>query len=73
LRQDGSVTNYQTKFLTQLTRCENLVEKHHINIFTAGLRNPLKTDVELENHATLEEAMALACTYEHVCPFRKIP
>jgi hypothetical protein len=49
------------------------VEKHHINIFTAGLRNPLKTDVELENHATLEEAMALACTYEHVCPFRKIP
>jgi hypothetical protein len=47
-----------------LTRCEDLVEKHHISIFTAGLRNPLRTDVELEHPATLEDAMVLARIYE---------
>jgi hypothetical protein len=39
-------------------------EKHQIDIFTAGLHNPLKTDIELEQPATLEEAMALAHAYE---------
>jgi hypothetical protein len=64
LHRDGSVADYQTKFLSLLMRCEDLVEKHQINIFTAGLRNPLKTDIELENPATLEEAITLARTYE---------
>jgi hypothetical protein len=35
-----------------------------VDIFTASLRNPLKADVELEHPASLEDAMALACTYE---------
>jgi hypothetical protein len=65
LRRDGSVADYQTKFLSLLTNCEDLVEKHQINIFIAGLCNPLKTDVETEYPATLEEAMSLARTYEH--------
>jgi hypothetical protein len=56
--------DYQTKLLSLLARCEDLVEKRQINIFTAGLRNPPKTDVELKNLATLEDAMALARTYE---------
>jgi hypothetical protein len=30
----------------------------------AGLQNPLRTDVELENLGTLDDAMALACAYE---------
>jgi hypothetical protein len=47
-----------------LARCEDLIVKHQINIFTAGLRNPLCTDVKLENSTTLEDAMALAHTYE---------
>jgi hypothetical protein len=47
-----------------VTRCEGLIEKHQVDIFTAGLGNPLKTDVELEHPTTLEDAMALARTYE---------
>jgi hypothetical protein len=64
LRRDGSLANYQTKFLSLLACYEDLVEKHQINIFTAGLWNPLKTNVELENPVTLEDAMVLARTYE---------
>jgi hypothetical protein len=64
LRRDGSVADYQTKFLSLLAHYKDLTEKHQINIFTAGLRNPLKTDVKLENSVTLEDAMALARTYE---------
>jgi hypothetical protein len=41
-----------------------VAEKHQINVFTAGLCNPLKTDIELEHPAMLEEAMALARAYE---------
>jgi hypothetical protein len=50
--------------LALVTCCTDLVEKHQIDIFTNGLCNPLKTDVELEAPATLEDVMALARTYE---------
>jgi hypothetical protein len=64
LCRDGTMAKYQNKFLSLLARCDGLAEKHQINVFTAGLCNPLKTDVELEHPATLEEAMALARAYE---------
>jgi hypothetical protein len=66
LRRDSTVAEYQNKFLQLVNRCTNLSKKHQIDIFTAGLRNPLKTNVELEQPATLEEAMALA----HACEQR---
>jgi hypothetical protein len=50
--------------LALVTRCTDLIERHQIDIFTIGLSNPLKTDVDLEALATLEDAMALARTYE---------
>jgi hypothetical protein len=53
LRRYRTVAKYQGKFLTLLVQCEDLVEKHQINIFTAGLRNPLCIDMELENPAPL--------------------
>jgi hypothetical protein len=58
------VAEFQSKFMSLLARCEGLVEKHQINIFTVGSGNSLKTNVELEHPASLEEAMALARTYE---------
>jgi hypothetical protein len=58
------VADYQTRFLVLVNRCKGLSENHQIEIFTIGLRNPLKTDVELEQPTTLEEAMALAHAYE---------
>jgi hypothetical protein len=65
LRRETTIANYQTRFLALVNRCKGLTEPHQIDIFTAGLRDPLKTDVELEQPATLEEAMALARAYEH--------
>jgi hypothetical protein len=63
LRREGTVVEYQRKFLSLLARCDGLTEKHQINVFTAGLCNLLKTNIELEHPATLEEAMALARVY----------
>ena len=64
LRRMGTVAEYQSQFLTLLARCEEVTETQQIDIFTAGLRNPLRTDVELQKPATLEDAMGLARAYE---------
>jgi hypothetical protein len=37
LRRDGSVVDYQAKFMSLLAQCKYLAEKHQIIIFTAGL------------------------------------
>jgi hypothetical protein len=60
LRRETTVAEYQSQFLALLACCDDLVEKHQIHIFTAGLSNPLRTDVELEHPTTLDDAMALA-------------
>jgi hypothetical protein len=64
LQCTSTVVEYQHKFLSLLGRCEGLGENHQVDIFTVGLRNLLKTDVELEHPDTLEEAMALEHAYE---------
>jgi hypothetical protein len=73
LQRTGFVADYQCKFLylldhreflSLLGHCEGLAKNHQVDIFTASLHNPLKTDVELEHPETLEEAMALARAYE---------
>jgi hypothetical protein len=60
LRRETTITDCQTRFLALVNRYKGLTELHQINIFTTSLCDPLKTDVELEQSATLEEAMALA-------------
>jgi hypothetical protein len=64
LKRDTTVADYQSRFLALVNRCTGLTEKQQIDIFTIGLRNPLKTDVELEHLKMLEDAMALAHSYE---------
>jgi hypothetical protein len=64
LRCTGSVDDYQAQFLTLLARCGGVTEPQQIVIFTAGLWDPLRTDVELQKPLTLEEAVALARAYE---------
>jgi hypothetical protein len=64
LHREGTVAEYQSKSLSLLARCTDFAEKHQINIFMSSLRNPQRTDVELENPAMLEDAMALARIYE---------
>jgi hypothetical protein len=65
LRRETTVADYQSRFLALFNRYIGLTEKQQIDIFTAGLRNPLKTDVELEQPATLDDAMALTRAYEN--------
>jgi hypothetical protein len=65
LRRETTIADYQSRFLALVNRCTGLTEKQQIDIFTVGLRNPLKTDVELEQPATLDDAMALARAYEN--------
>jgi hypothetical protein len=60
----GSVANYMKAFLTHLSRCDTITEPHQVAIFTAGLGEPLQTDVELQRPASLEDAMGLARAYE---------
>jgi hypothetical protein len=65
LKRETTVADYQSRFLALVNRCTGLTKKQQIDIFTAGLRNPLKTDVELEQPATLDDAMVLARAYEN--------
>jgi hypothetical protein len=64
LRCTGSVNDYQAEFLTLLARCGGVLEPQQIAIFTAGLGDPLRIDVELQKPLTLEEVAALARSYE---------
>ena len=63
-RRTGSVDEYVDQFLKLLARCDDVSEKQQINLFTAGLLQPMSTDVEMHAPATLEDAMALARLYE---------
>jgi hypothetical protein len=63
LRLDGSLNDYIDKFYQCLTRCDELSEPQQITIFTAGLGEPLTTDVELDAPKTLQDAAALARAY----------
>ncbi|CAN6198913.1 unnamed protein product [Urochloa humidicola] len=60
----GSVEEYQEQFLRLLARCSDVTERQQIDIFTAGLLPPMSIDVEMQKPDTLEDAMALARSYE---------
>jgi hypothetical protein len=45
-------------------RCESLTEEQQVELFIAGLRNPIRTDVRLQYPTNLEAAMSLALAYE---------
>jgi hypothetical protein len=64
LRCTGSVDAYQSDFITLLARCGGVTEPQQIAIFTAGLGDPLRIDVDLQKPSTLEEATALARAFE---------
>ena len=64
LRRSGSVEEYQRRFLALLCRCTDLTMQHQIDLFTAGLGQPLSSDVELQRPNNLQMAMSLARAYE---------
>jgi hypothetical protein len=58
------VEEYQRQFSVLLCHCDDLSPSQQVNMFTAGLGEPLQTDVELQTPTTLQYAMSLARAYE---------
>jgi hypothetical protein len=64
LKRTGTVEEYSRQFLTLLCRCDDMSHRQQSNMYTAGLGEPLRTDVELQTPETLQRAMHLARVYE---------
>jgi hypothetical protein len=64
VQRTGSVAEYQDQFLKLLARCDGVTEQQQIAIYTTGLGDPLRIDVELQRPMTLEDAMGLSRAYE---------
>ncbi|CAL4917571.1 unnamed protein product [Urochloa decumbens] len=64
LHRTSSVEDYQRHFLALLCRCDQLGPRQQIDLFTAGLGQPLASDVEMQRPSNLQTAMSLARAYE---------
>ena len=64
LHRDGTVDDYTDKFLALACCNADLTESQLVQMYTAGLVNPLKTDVTLCHPASLDDAIMLARAYE---------
>lgn len=64
LQRSGSVTEYQGHFLRLLACCDGVTEQQQITIYTAGLGESLRIDVELQCPVTLEDTMSLSQAFE---------
>lgn len=77
LRRTGSVADYTRQFLQLVSRVKLIPDEAERNIFTNNLGEPLKTQVEMLCPTTLEAAMDMAVSFEHLasvtaaaCPTR---
>jgi hypothetical protein len=59
----GTVQEYQCQFSVLLCRCDDLSPSQQV-MFTAGLGEQLRTNVELQAPTNLQSAMSLARAYE---------
>ncbi|WVZ89345.1 hypothetical protein U9M48_035766 [Paspalum notatum var. saurae] len=64
LQRMASVDEYCEQFMTLACRDAELSKKQQVQLFIAGLCNPLQIDVSLRSPATLNEAITLARAYE---------
>lgn len=53
-----TVEVYQKQFLALLCRTKSLLPTQQVQLFTVGLLNPLRTDVELQNPLNLQTALS---------------
>jgi hypothetical protein len=60
LRQTGSVADYQSYFLALLNRADPLTERQERQMFTSGLIDDIRIDVELQDPRSLDHAITLA-------------
>jgi len=59
-----SVADYQEAFQARMAHAGYLAPAQQVQLFTGGLPDPLRTDVELQAPPDLQRAMALARAYE---------
>ena len=64
LRRDGSVEDYIDKFLALACRDTDLTKSQLVQMYTAGLVDPLKTDIALRQPSSLDDAIMIARAYE---------
>jgi hypothetical protein len=62
LRCIGTVEEYTDKFLALACRDADLTEPQLVQMYTASLVNPLKTDVALHHPRSLDDAIMFALT-----------
>jgi hypothetical protein len=63
LRRTGTVAEYQSRFLALLSRADLLSDRQEHQMFTSGLHDNIRVDVELQDSWDLEHALALARAY----------
>lgn len=66
LRRSGTGADYTKRFLEHLSQIPPIPDSEEWDIFTNNLGGPMKTQVEIMKPATLEVAMDLAVSFEHL-------
>lgn len=69
----GMVEDYINNFLALVYRDATLSENQHVQLFMAGLVNPLKIDVALCRFRSLDYAIMVAWAYEQCVHTYPIP
>jgi hypothetical protein len=64
--RSGTVADYTKRFLENLSRVQPIADAEERDIFTNNLGEPMKTQVEMLKPTTLEAAMDLAISFEHL-------
>ena len=64
LRQRGSMLEYQGKFERQLAMVGVLQQDRKVSCFLTGLKDSIRTDVQVHRPTTLAMAIGLAKLYE---------
>ncbi|KAK5847245.1 hypothetical protein PVK06_003550 [Gossypium arboreum] len=64
LRQTGTVEEYQRQFQSLLARTTDLKPRQQVNLFTAGLVEELRIDIEMQQPGNLGVAMDMARALE---------
>lgn len=68
LQQTGTLAKYQQEFTDLLCHTNGLSSMHQIELFTAGLSEPIRMHVELARPTSLQQALNLARAYERLHP-----
>jgi hypothetical protein len=64
LRRDSSIDDFVKRFMALSCRDTMITKAHQVQLFLAGLRKPLRTDVALHRPPMLDGAIMLARAYE---------